>query len=386
METPAGFAYFDGYYWMVSGTRVFKSTNPQGAFVEDASNGGAYFPPTDCSSLFSDITVFNDHLIVSTQSRIYRKAANGAGTGGWDVIDTGLSNVIVRPVAVYNNRLYWTRLPYTIVSCDTAWAISSTSSASYNMTLPVSNEVTFIRPFATGIYIGTTKNDSSEGSVIDWNGETKNTPRNTYNVYAQGALAAYVDNRIFYIMNSDAVLLQFNGSKFVEVSRLPVKRNALYNANSTGSVGNDRFIHPNGMTLIDNQLSLLINATNNDGTGSQDENIHSGIWEFIPESNTLYHKYSFSYKTIGGSITDYGQLKIKSAGALYNTPDRISYSNAQKGNFLAGASFYSDATTVAYGVFTDNYFDDEQKAGFFSTVQLRAENFEDMWQRITLYL
>ena len=43
------------------------------------------------------------------------------------------------------------------------------------------------------------------------------------------------------------------------------------------------------------------------------------------------------------------------AGALYNTPDLIGFSDVQKGNFLAGCAFYSDATTVGYGVFTDNY-------------------------------
>jgi hypothetical protein len=185
-------------------------------------------------------------------------------------------------------------------------------------------------------------------------------------------------------MNSDATLLQFNGGVFIEVSKLPIKRNALYNANATGSSGNDRFIHPNGMTLIDEKLSLLINATNNDGTGSQQDNIHSGIWEYIPQSNTLYHKYSMSYNTIGGTTADYGQIILKGVGALINTPDQSSYSNTQKGNFLAGASFYSNATTVGYGTFTDNYYDDEQKAGFFSTVQIRAEKFQEMFRKITM--
>ncbi len=246
--------------------------------------------------------------------------------------------------------------------------------------------VTFLRPFATGIYIGTITNDGTEGRVFDWNSETKNTWRFEYNIYAQGALSAYVDNRIFYIMNSDARILLLNGSSFSEVGRLPIRRNALYNANASGSSGNDRFIHMNGMTLIDGNLSFLINATNNDGNATQEENIHSGIWEFLPESRTAYHKYSFSYNTIGGTQYDNGQIRIKTAGALYNTGDLIGFSDAQKGNFLAGCAFYSDASTVGYGTFTDNYYDTEQKAAFFSTVQKRSENFEEMWQRVnTLY-
>jgi hypothetical protein len=381
MGTPCAFAYYNGLYYAVMGTRLFKASNPQGAFAEVIAGGGSsYTAPTDCDSRYSDLAVFNGELIISTQSRIYRMNTSEQ----FELIDTGLSNAIVRPVTVYNNRLYWTRLPYTIVSCDTSYAISGTSDSAYNMTLQSSDVVTFIKPHSVGLYIGTTKTDATEGRVIDWNAETKNTPRAEYNVYAQGALAAYVDNRVFYVMNSDATLLQFNGGVFVEVSKLPVKRNALYNANATGSSGNDRFIHPNGMTLIDEKLSLLIKATNNDGNATQQDNIHSGIWEYVPESKTLYHKYSMSYNTIGGTTSDYGQIILKGVGALINTPDQSSYSDTQKGNFLAGASFYSDATTVGYGVFTDNYYDDEQKAGFFSTTQIRAANYQDMWRKIAM--
>jgi len=381
-NTPVGFVYWDGYWWTVAGNYVWKTTNPQGAFVKDASNSGAYATPSDCSSAISDITIFNDHLIVSTSSRIYRKTANGSGTGGWDLIDTSLSSAIVRPVTVYNNRLYWTRLNNTIVSCDTAYAISDTSSASYNITFPSNYVITFIKPFSTGLYIGITKNDGTEGYVIDWNGETKNTPRYTFNIYAQGALAGYVNNTYFYVMNSNAELLKFNGGGFTEVARLPVKRNALYNANATGSSGNDRFIHPNGLTIIDGRISALINGRNNDSAGSQQDNIPSGIWEYT-ENNGFYHKYSMSYNTIGGTTYDYGQVLLKSVGGLTNTADLSSYSDTQKGNFLAGAGFYTDATTVAYGVFTDNYYDNEIKAGYFTTVQIRAEHFTDMYNLIT---
>jgi len=90
--TPVGAVYWDGYWWTVSGLYVWKALTPQSAFVKDASAAGPYATPNDCSSAISDICVFNDKLIVSTSSRIYRKTANGAGTGGWDVIDTGLSS------------------------------------------------------------------------------------------------------------------------------------------------------------------------------------------------------------------------------------------------------------------------------------------------------
>jgi len=383
LDVSVGFVYFDGFWWTVSGSYVWKATNPQGAFAKDASNSGPFSTPSDCDSRYSDIRVFNNVLVVSTQSRIYRKAANGLGTGGWDTIDTGLSNTIVRPLAVYNSRLYWTRTDNTIVSCDTAYTISDTSSSAFNFTFPVSYKVTFIKPTSTGLFVGIITTDGTEGFVIDWNAETKNTFRYRHNVYAQGALAAYVDNSFAYVMNSNAEVLQFNGSGFTKIQTLPVRRNALYNANATGSSGNDRFIHPNGMTLIDGRLSMLVNARNNDAMQTQEENLHSGIWEYLPDTGSLYHKYSMSYNTIAGTQYDNGQIILKGVGGLTNTPDLSSYSDAQKGNFLCGASFYSDATTVGYGIFTDNYYDNEQKAGFFSTVQIRAQHFADMWNRIT---
>ena len=383
--TSTNFVYFDGFWWTTSGLYVWKTSNPQATFAKDAS-GGLYISPNDCSDAVSDLTVFNDKLIISTQSRIAGKDANGAGTGGWNIaIDTGLSNNVVRPVTVYNNRLYWTRLPNTIVSCDTSYAISSTASASYNITFPSNYVITFIEPHSTGLYIGITTTDGTQGYVVNWNGETKNTPRYSHNIYAQGALASYIDNTSFYVMNSNAELLKFNGAGFTKVSRLPTKRNYLYNANATaGSTGNDRFIHPKGMSLIDGVLSMLINGSNNNGT--QQENLPSGIWEFLEDKNTLYHKYSMSYMPQNGGVspTDYGQVYLKSVGGMVETPDLPSYSNAQRGNFLAGASFYSNATTVGYGIFSDNYYDTEQKSGWFTTVQIRASHYQDMWNKIAL--
>jgi len=379
--TPTGFVYFDGYWWTTSGLYVWKAVTPQSPFVKDASTGGTYLPPTDCDSRYSHLTVFNDQLIVSTQSRIYRKAANGAGTGGWDVIDTGLAAAIVRPVCTYLGRLYWTRTDNTIVSCDEAYTIAVIASGNFNLDLPNNYKVTFLKTYTAGLYIGTITFDGTQGVVFAWNGSNQKEAQSAYNIYAQGALSCYVDNTFFYIINSNAELLQFNGGAFTQVSRLPVKRESLYNANATGSSGNNRFIHPDGMCLIDGFLCMLINGRTNSMT--QQENIASGIWEFLPETNTLYHKYSMSYNTIAGTQTDNGQVILNIVGGLANTSDLLSYSDVQRGNFLAGASFYSDATTVGYGAFTDNYFDNEQKAGFFSTVQLRTERFEDMFQRIT---
>jgi hypothetical protein len=385
--TPVGFVFWDGMWWTVAGGYVWSATSPQGTFTKDTSSGGFYLAPNNCDSRYSDICVFNGYLIVSTLDRVYRKIANGAGTGGWDVIQLSMPVNVVRSLAVFNNRLYFVRLDNIIYSCDTSWAISDTSASAYNFTLPSNYKITFLRGFPTGIYIGTIKTDGTEGFVVDWNGQTKNTSRYEYNIHAQGALAMAVTNSAVYCVNSNAEVLKFNGGGFSRIARLPVKRDTLYNANATGNSGNDRFIHPNGITLIDNYVSLLINGTNNDSGLTSEYNIPSGIWELDDNgtsSCSLNHKWSFSYFPLAGTITDYGQISIKTAGGLAETPDTLNISDAQKGNFIAGAAFYTDATNVGYGTFSDNYYDTEQKAGYFSTVQIRASHFTEMWNTLAL--
>jgi len=187
LGTPCAFAFFNGSYYAVMGTRLFKASSPQGAFtVVTAGGGSTYSAPTNCDAKFSDLTVFNGELIISSQDAIYRMNTSEQFEK-IDGVSPALSNNVIRPVTVYNNRLYWTRLPYTVVSCDTSWAVSDTSSSAYNISISPLAVITFIKPHSVGLYIGTTRTDAIEGFVIDWNGETKNTPRAEYNVYAQGA-------------------------------------------------------------------------------------------------------------------------------------------------------------------------------------------------------
>ena len=132
---------------------------------------------------------------------------------------------------------------------------------------------------------------------------------------------------------------------------------------------------------------MINNRENNTTTVEYLENIHSGIWEY--DGTSLYHKFSLSYRTrpdAGGSITDYGQITLNRVGGLAETPDLFGTSEVLKGNFLAGAIAYgtsSISTGLKYGIWTDNYYDDVEKSGFFSTVQIRASEIKEMWKKIT---
>lgn len=222
--------------------------------------------------------------------------------------------------------------------------------------------------------------------VFEWDGVTANKWNRAYKPFAQGALAGYVSQDVPYVMNSNGELLQFTGSGFKVVGTLPVRRNKLYKATAIST--NDRFIHPNGLCAIDGYISAFINnRDNNTDTVEYQENIHSGIWEY--DDTSFYHKYSLSYRTrpdTGGSITDYGQIAISRAGGLAETPDIFGTSEVLKGNFLMGATYFTDATTTAHGIWTDSYYDEVEKAGFFTMQQIRASNILEMFNCVnTLY-
>jgi len=385
MGTPIGFKYFDTKWFTVAGNRIFKNDGtPQGAFTEDTSTNA----PTNCSSNYSDIEVFGDVLLVTATDKLYSKVTNaGVGNGAFTARRTFAAGTSPsHMLAVYNSRAYWVDTRGQIFSMDTSFTSAVTTNTTYTFKVPLGHDVVWMRPHATGLYIGTLDPNGGNAFVYSWNGVTADTWIGRYSVNAQGVLSGYVDvNGTLNIMTSDAELLQFTGSGFVLKGRLPVKRNQLYKA--TSIILNDRFIHPNGMTAIDGVLSMLINNRENSTTNvSYLENIHSGIWQYSSDVG-LFHKHSLSYRTTANTITDYGQITLNVVGGLANTPDIFDTADSAKGNFLAGASYYttsSISTGLGYGIWSDNYYDTVEKAGFFSTQQIRASHFQDMWKTLSL--
>lgn len=377
LGTPIGFKYFDTKWFTVAGTRVFASAGPTGNFVADSGT------PTTCSSLYSDIENFGAVLLVAATGNLYSKAADGSGTGAYTSRRSFSGSTDYHALCSYNNRAYWLDIssPARIYSMDTSYSVST--SGSYTMQLPSDYNVTFMRAYSNGIYIGTIHKNGGEALVFDWDGVTENKWNRAYKVYANGALAGYVDNDVLMCVNTNAELLQFTGSGFKVVGRLPIKRDLLWKATNFSDA--DRFIHPNGLASISGRPSMLINNRLNSVTEVRYlDNLHSGIWEY--DGTSLYHKHSLSYTPLAGTITDYGQTTLNVAGGLADVPDLNGTSDSTKGNFLVGASYYStssSSTSIGYGTWTDNYFDDIQKSAFFVTQQIRASHVTEMFNRIT---
>lgn len=396
MGCPVAFANFDGLMWSVTGSTVSKTsanvitTNNWSA---DTSTGYQ----TTYSSDTSDMLVFNGELVVSGSSggHIFSKASNGAGTGAWT--DRGSVSGGSRS----NKLLYFKKFDrlYTVTdsgtkikSFDTSWSLSS--SGNYTLTTlisGISGVISTIACTSDSIWIAVVRPTSgSYDSAIDkaviyqWDGYSEQYT-NKFDINAQGCVAITIINDRPYALDSNGVLLEYNGG-FSEIDRLPLGRDVLTQA--VGS-SNDRFIHPNGMISTKNgTIKMLINNKLGDNAGSIKENLPSGIWEWSKETG-LVHCSSLSYMPLfDTTITDFGQNRISRAGALYNA-NLYSTSSSGKSTLICGATYFNNASGTINGIFvdaptpTDNSATPEgQKRGYMVSTWLNAVEIEDIFNSI----
>jgi len=198
-------------------------------------------------------------------------------------------------------------------------------------------------------------------------------------------------------MDTLGQLLAWNGGTFVRVAQL-FTRNKRYLYNATSQT-NLRFIHPNGMSVINGRISCLIDGRAMDGaTGSPDtftqlNTVPSGVYEFstlpgadynIFQNKGLIHKHSLSLGHVGSTITDYGQIRLKGVGALSELTFQQN-STPYNATFLAGASYSDDVSSsggTKYAIWYDDINDTLQKAGWFVTPKLYSPNITEVWQKI----
>lgn len=393
---PIGFKQFsDGNgnnLWTVAGNRVFHQGNTYpngGGFVLDTTTSS----PTTVDSKYSDIEYFpgantTGTLFVSGTSTaglafVYSGASWADASSGFSTIG-GPGSLLYFPVT---NRLYGNSGTF-INSMNTS--LSYAGSGTYTASLPFVNlQITFMIASNTTIWIGTVDNTGGKGYVFEWNGidSQLSVP---HILKSSGALAGYIMDEVPYIMDTNGVLLAFNGQVFQ-----PLPNGALYRKNKIQlfnalSISNNRFIHPRGMTIVNGVLTMAIDGRNNDNSTASlcsiEETIPSGIWQYDPIKG-LIHIGSFTQTHSGDSIQDYGAVKIAGVGAIteLNIPNTTTGRN---GTFLAGASYFSDASTVKAGVYYDDSNDSLQKGGYFITTKLPATDtqgnsgLQNNWQNL----
>lgn len=376
---PVTFKYFGGKVWSICGTLVFTNVGiaSSNQFVEDNTTGFQ----TDYSSDESDMEVFNGALVTSTTDALY--STDGSNWTARDVLLTGSSHVMTY-FKLYD-RLYYANASDNILSIDASW-VTADPGADYAINLSPNGSTDYtivcMRATTSFIWIGTINNISmgGPGKICQWDGLSSTLTAEHKINNAQGVMAIAIDPESDspYAMDSNGVLSAWNGSGFSEVGRLPFPISKLpYNI---GDTDNESFIHPNGMIFTRNgTLQCLINNRAAITGDSVVENMPSGVWEWSKETGFV-HRYSISYTPTGTStITDFGQNRVARVGALASMFIPITI-NTSQGTFLAGAQYYSDASTTVFGIFHDNNLDTIQKKGYFVTDWFESKDLADQWK------
>lgn len=373
LGTPVGFCKFASAlpYFTVAGSRVFKQNSqyPSSDFVQESGTG----TPTNCSSSISDLAGFNGYLYVTTDSANVYKTSGG---GTWSNFSIGLT-ISTRMLCQYADRLYCSN-GNTIISWDTADTVAT--SGQYTLTLPsTSMQIIFMRAASDKIWIGV-KDSRNTSAIYSWDGSSGNAYR--YEINSSGVYAGVIKNDILYALDANGRLLCFNGGTFIEVARLP-NFNRNYYLNPFDTYNDSRFIHPNGMDVVDDKINFLINTAQATYGTPTEEMCPSGIWEYDKDIG-LYHKYSLSYyDNAVQNITDYGQSRISVAGGLKYAKSSAT-SSPTNGILLIGAKYYTDASSTKYGIFYDDNRDFVLKAGYLVTTKIPSSGITDTWQRLVL--
>ena len=376
---PAGFRFFiansANKIWMIAGSKVHSNSGVvNGSFSVDATASS----PTNLDSTKSDIELFNGNLYVTGGTSLYKMT----NTPTWSTNGTGLSGSGTHMLCVYADRLYISNsTAASIYSMSTGDTIATSSTYTLTLTNPPSNCITFMRPVSNGIWIGVTNLNKGKAYMYLWDGSSSQVTK-AVRLDAQGALACVIKDDVPWVLDSNGRLLAYNGGQFKEVARLP--NNDKYFKNAISNV-NDRFIHPNGMSVVNGRINILINNQVYDSSSSIEEFCPSGIWEY-DENIGLYHKYSLNYTPSGTTtITSWGQNRVSAVGALSDMKIDDPASNAN-GILLAGATIYTDSTSTVSGVFINDTMDTRQKFGYLVTPKILTQQLEDSWKNIYIVL
>lgn len=356
------------FNWTIMGGFVWKNfiQGTQTAIKDTHSGNGSL----GSDSAISDMEVFNSEIYVSGNSAdaYYLPAAGGA----WMTISGFGFNGNSQSFTLFGGRLY-NGGGNRVFSIDASHALANTGAFSVVLSDP-GLSITFLRASSNRIWIGTVNFNNGKGMIYEWDGVATQVTRG-YKLESSGAYACVIKDDIPYVMDANGKLLAWNGGTFIELAKLNRRTNKLLG--TSGTVIVNRYIHKNGMALVQGRINLLIKGTNTDGT--IEETISGGIWEY-DTNRGLTHKHSISTNKIADTITDYGQINLKNVGAL------AEFNSTSYNGLFAGATYFSDATTVKAGIFYNDLPDVLQKAGSLITTKQHAideranASVENSWQ------
>jgi hypothetical protein len=392
-DVPVGFRFSPtgtGLIFTVAGAFVHANPGaPQSAFTK-FTTAASY--PTTCSSAVSDIETMWGALYVTTNSNsvYYYDGAWHNFTAG------GAASGTTHQLTSYAGRLYMVHTNNQIIS----WGSNNTPATmgndytlnnGSNSAFDPTQYITFVRGATNRIWIGVgsvSNLSKGKGYVYEWDGVSQSTTR-YYRLGATSPLACVLMDDIPYVMDSNGRLLKYNSNSFQEIARLPL--NDKYLTNPLSNAFNNKFIHPNGMSVINGKINMLISNQVNDNTGTILEHCPSGIWEY-DETIGLYHKYSLSYTpSHSNTITDYGQNRLSAVGGLSDMKIDSTLVDTN-GQFLAGATIFKDGSNTVSQVWTNDTlpysttatYHSTLRAGYFITTKLESQGLTETWKAIAL--
>lgn len=389
LGVPSAFEFFDGGWWAICGTRVFRDLfeDIYSGFTEDTSTNAQ----TNYDTFYSDFGVFDARLWSTTSDKLFSKAGIADGDA-WVQRDSFTSATLHKLAYLKKfNRLYYVATGTTIRSIDTTNVVAS--SGDYFIDLGTSNgRITTIVSDSQNIWIGMlepvngTPSTGTVGTILQWDGISAQVT-NEFKVTAGAILAMTVLNTVPYAVDSEGRVLKYSGFAFEEVGRLPVNRTLLAGATRI-TITDGRFVHFNGLTATKNNTLLIsVKNLNGDNGATINENLPSGIWELDLATGNFTHRYSFTYKPYSSStITDFGQNKVTQVGAIKVNPMTSTFS-AGRATIVAGAKVYTDATSTRSAIFADSAASPDtdtegQKRGYFVTDWFNSSEIESKWGRL----
>jgi len=385
-DVPVAFQPFDNFVFAICGGKVYKNggQNLTSPFVADISTGVT----ADYTSSYSDMTIFSDSLVTTTDTKVYSKVSNTLGTGAWTERATGLTSSYHKLVYFKKFDRLYVSSGFSITSCDTSWLFSTFSDDYYlstgNSVLANTGVVSTMVASSDSIWIAMYHHGingdslSSLASVYEWDGFSHQVTRE-HKLPAASVYAMILVNNVPHVMDSNGILRKFSGYSFEEIGRLPL-RSEQYLGDPYSILADGRFIHPNGMAATENgTIQVLVCNINVNGT--ENENLPSGIWEWSKDSGFV-HKSSISYMQSGTTtVSDYGQNVISKVGAL--TRVKLGSTSAQ-GTWLMGAEYYTDSSAVKSAILTDEPYPSDLpiRYGYFVTSWMLSEGLRDSWQNM----
>lgn len=355
----------------VSDGLLFKTTgtNPLTGWTQDAIAS----TPTDC---VDDMEIFGqansyDRLVVSRDTDL-AMMNNGTWTASWWVSTLSQSALTAsnpHPLEQFMNKLLVIdgNLVHTID--DSLVVVAS------RIKLPKEYQIIWTANDGMRVYFGTRHLRGGQALVFPWDG-TSETYDPPIPVNSFISLAGVVPkDGVLRTINGKGQLMKFNGQAFDVIASLPIAGKKIQWSNATKRKG---MVHPNGMTVIENEIHILLSGATDEGSPGLYffENFRSGIWVFN-EDVGLYNKYSLGqYDKITNN--DWGASTIIYAGALIET-------NLKNGRFLAGCGVYA----AAPGNFTKSIIASQvdvsaDNRGYFITPQIQASSVRAFWKRLNI--